>query len=118
MSPSGPMSPVDFHVLLVLSRGPLYGYAVMKALAEESGGGVAPEIGSLYRILARLVAHGLVEQSDEAVADVHEPHPGRQRKYYALTPAGHAALRGEARRMESVLALARDRGVLGEGRVG
>jgi DNA-binding PadR family transcriptional regulator len=118
MSSIAPMSPVDFHVLLVLSRGPLYGYAVMKALAEESAGVVTPEIGSLYRILARLVAHGLVEQSDDVPVEVREPHPGRKRKYYALTPAGDAALRDEARRMEGVLALASNRGLLGEGRVG
>lgn len=31
-------SATEFHVLLVLSRGALYGYAIMKAVEEESGG--------------------------------------------------------------------------------
>ena len=108
------MSPTDFHVLLVLSQGARYGYAIMKALAEESGGAIAPEIGSLYRVLARLVSQGLVEQVDGA--PTQEVHPGRRRKYYALSPAGERALREEAARLQGALEIARGRGLLPGGR--
>lgn len=46
------------QVLLVLSKGDLYGYAIMKAVEAQSGGILSPEIGSLYRVLARLVEAG------------------------------------------------------------
>ena len=50
-----PLSATDYHVLMVLTEEDLYGYAIMKAVEQESGGAVSPEIGSLYRILARLM---------------------------------------------------------------
>lgn len=116
MSAHQPMPPTDFHALLVLSQGSLYGYAIMKALDEESGGAITPEIGSLYRVLARLVSQGLVEQVDGAPAESEQVHPGRPRKYYALSPAGERALREEAARLQSAVEIARGRGLLPEGR--
>ena len=106
-----PLSATDFHVLLVLSRGALYGYAIMKAVEEESGGRISPEIGSLYRVLARLMAQGLVEETG-APARSEETHPGRDRKYYKLTASGRAAARAEAARLRELLALARARKLL------
>lgn len=114
MSPRELMSTTDFHVLLVLSQGALYGYAIKKALADESGGTIDPEIGSLYRVIARLVSAGLVEQIEGSTAPAEEVHPGRQRKYYALTSAGESALREEAARLAGAVELARGRGLLPE----
>lgn len=114
MSPQTPMSPSDFHVLLVLSQGALYGYAIKKALEEESGGAIDPEIGSLYRVIARLVSVGFIEQVEGVEPPDQEVHPGRERKYYALTPAGERALREEAARLDAALQLARGRGLLPE----
>jgi DNA-binding PadR family transcriptional regulator len=108
-----PLSPTDLHVLLVLSQGALYGYAIMKAVEEESGGAVDPEIGSLYRVLARLMGAGLVEESP-APEDAREEHPGRRRKYYALTGEGLTALEAETARLSRVLELARARHLLPE----
>lgn len=108
---SMPLSATDFHVLLVLSRGALYGYAIMKAVEEESGGRISPEIGSLYRVLSRLMAAGFVEES-AAPAGGKEAHPGRDRKYYRLTASGRAAARAEAARLREVLELARARKLL------
>lgn len=108
-----PLSPTDLHVLLVLSGGALYGYGIMKAVAEESGGALNPEIGSLYRVLARLMGAGLVEEAAPPT-DAAEVHPGRERKYYALTGVGRAALKAEAVRLGRVLDLARARDLLPE----
>lgn len=115
MSARTPMSPLDFHVLLVLSERALYGYAIMKSLEEDTRGAIAPEIGSLYRVLARLVSWGLVEQIEGADDVAEEAHPGRRRKYYALTAAGDRALREEAARLEDALDLARSRRLRAEG---
>ena len=66
---SNPLSATDFHVLMVLAEEDLYGYAIMKAVERESAGAVSPEIGSLYRILARLVSEGFVDEADAPADD-------------------------------------------------
>jgi len=110
-TPAPPLSPTDYHILMVLAEGDLYGYAIMKAVEEDSGGTVSPGIGSLYRILARLSAQGWV---GEVAAPKGAPaeHRGHPRQYYRLTRAGRAALRDESRRLEGVLELARQRKLL------
>lgn len=109
-----PMSATDYHILMVLAEGDLYGYAIMKAVEEDSGGAVSPGIGSLYRILARLTAQGWVEEAHPPKGAPAE-HRGHPRQYYRLTPEGRDALREESRRLESVLALARERKLLARG---
>lgn len=106
MSESG-ISNLEFHVLLAMAGGPLYGYAIKGAVEEESEGALAPRAGSLYRVIARLMSWGLVaevEPDGEA-----GPHPGRARKYYALTPEGRATLSAETRRLKGATALAEER---------
>jgi DNA-binding PadR family transcriptional regulator len=98
---------------MVLAERDLYGYAIMKAIEADSGGAVAPGIGSLYRILARLTAQGWVEEVTTPKQAPAE-HPGHPRQYYRLTREGRAALRDESHRLESVLALARERNLLPE----
>ncbi len=110
---SNALSPNDFHVMLVLANGPLYGYAIMKAVEEESGGSVAPEIGSLYRILSRLMHLGFVSETGEP-ADAEPDGRGRPRRYYALTGRGREMLSAEAARLRAALQIARDRKVLAD----
>jgi DNA-binding PadR family transcriptional regulator len=109
------MSAADFHVLMVLAEGPSYGYAIMKAVEAHSGGAISPEIGSMYRTLARLMAEGWVEEVSEP-ADAPETTRGLPRRYYGLTAAGRVAARAEASRLAGVLRLARERSLLPEGR--
>lgn len=112
--PAGPLSATDFHVLMVLSEGASYGYAIMKAVAEQSGGAVTPEIGSLYRVLARLMGEGWVRDAAEP-AGTPAVTRGQDRRYYALTAEGRRVVKQEARRLEEVVSLARDRRLLGGG---
>lgn len=100
------MSPIDFHVLLVLAREDLYGYAIMKQVDAHSAGAVRVEIGTLYRVLSRLMDAGLVAETDPPTG-APISHRGLPRKYYAITEAGGAAVREEARRLERVVRLAR-----------
>lgn len=104
----------DFQVLLALWEGPLYGYAIKKAVTEESGGTVAPQIGSLYRVLARLMSHGLVEETSPP-EDAPDVHPGHERRYYRLTNDGEAAARAEATRLDKLMSLARHRDLIPQG---
>jgi DNA-binding PadR family transcriptional regulator len=106
-----PLSPTDFHVLLVLAGGHLYGYAIQKAVEEESGGSLRPEIGSLYRVLARLMADGLVDEV-EPPPDAPNSHRGQPRRYYRLTKRGRGALEADAKRLAEVLDIARRRRIL------
>lgn len=101
------MNTLDYHVLLALASGPLYGYAIKDAVAEESAGTLAPRAGSLYRVIARLMADGFVREATPAAAP--EPHPGQPRRYYALTAAGRRALTAEARRLKQVATVAERR---------
>lgn len=112
--PTAPLSATDYHILMVLAGGNLYGYAIMKAVEADSGGAVSPGIGSLYRILARLSSLGWVEEAP-APREAPTEHRGHPRQYYRLTAEGRAALRDESRRLESVLQLARERKVLAGG---
>jgi DNA-binding PadR family transcriptional regulator len=98
-------SPLEYHLLLALAGGPLHGYALAEAIAAESRGAIAPRAGSLYRVLARLVAAGLVVET----ATDAEPHPGLPRRAYALTAAGRRAFAAETRRLEQTVAVARQR---------
>jgi len=108
-----PLSATDWHVLMALLEEDLHGYAIMKAVDRDSGGGVSAEIGSLYRILSRMMTEGLV---DEATAPKDAPAEtrGRPRRYYRLTEDGRMALRQESVRLRAALELARERQLLGE----
>lgn len=104
-----PLPAVDLQILLVLAEGDLYGYAIKKAVERESNGVLTPEIGSLYRVLARLMDSGWVE---EASSPPHVPGPqrGRPRRYYSVTPAGLKVARAEVGRLRHI--------VEGSGRIG
>lgn len=98
-----PLPPADFHILVALSRAPLHGYGIMKEVEEASRGRVVIEVGSLYRMLNKLLSKRLVER-DPNREDA--PHPGRPRQSYRLTPLGSAVLRAEARRLRDTVAMA------------
>lgn len=101
-----PFSNLEYHALLALADGPLYGYALMLAVEEESGGALRPRAGSLYRVLARMMSRGLVE---EVEPPTDEPHPGLERRYYGLTSVGRKALEVETVRLRSAATLAERR---------
>jgi DNA-binding PadR family transcriptional regulator len=101
-----PLSPLEFHVLLVLAREDLYGYAIMKLVTEHSAGAVRVELGSLYRVLSRLMEAELLAEVAPP-ADAPASQRGLPRRYYRITEAGQAAARAEAKRLENVVKLAR-----------
>jgi DNA-binding PadR family transcriptional regulator len=108
-----PLSATDWHVLMALLQEDLHGYAIMKAVDKDSGGGVSAEIGSLYRILSRMMTDGLVDEVD-APQNAPTETRGRPRRYYRLTPDGRSALRQESMRLRDALALANERQLLPE----
>ncbi len=105
------LTPLEFHVVMALRRGASYGYALMKDVERQSRGRLTPDVGTLYRVLARLMAGDLVEECPPP-ADAPDTHRGRPRKYYGLTPHGVGAARAEAERLAELVELARDHDLL------
>jgi DNA-binding PadR family transcriptional regulator len=99
------LKPADFHILLALAQGPRHGYGIMKEVDRESGGAVRLEIGSLYRLLARLLEAGLIEDADTDGDD--------RRRFYRITRAGRRTLKTEAERLAGLVDLIRARRLLG-----
>ncbi len=73
-------------VLAILTEGDSYGYAIIKRVAELSGGHLQWTDGMLYPVLHRL------ERQDLVVASWKGAEGGRRRKYYRITKAGRTQL--------------------------
>ena len=99
------LKPADFHVLLALAEGPRHGYGIMKEVERESSGGVRLEVGSLYRLIGRLLDAGLLEEAES----------DERRRYYRISRLGRRALRAEAERLAGLVDLVRARKLLPEG---
>lgn len=107
------MSLLEYHLLLALASGPLHGYALAERIAAESSGSLQPRAGSLYRVIARLVATGLAAESE---GGPELAHPGLARRYYTLTARGRRALADDTRRLKHSAAVAEKRLGLARGR--
>jgi PadR family transcriptional regulator, regulatory protein PadR len=83
----------SYFALAALIDGPLHGYAIVRRAAELSDGTVGLSTGTLYALLDRALDGGLVTAGEPYVEG------GRQRRDYALTPAGRTALDAEAQRL-------------------
>lgn len=80
---------LELAILASLWRSRLYGLEILRTLETRSRLGVAE--GTLYLILSRLKAEGLVE------AEWVDARSGHPRKYYWLTARGKERLRRMAR---------------------
>ena len=83
-------------VLAILAEGESYGYAIIKRVAELSGGHLQWTDGMLYPVLHRLERQGHVE----AKWSVSET--GRRRKYYRITEQGLEQLAAQRRQWQVV----------------
>jgi DNA-binding PadR family transcriptional regulator len=101
-----PLKPQWFQILLALSGKDLHGYAIQRAVLDQTDGHVRLWPAMLYRSLGRLEEHHLIKQV-EAPAD--EPDDER-RLYYALTSQGRDRLREEAEMLGRWAAAARHAG--------
>lgn len=85
--------PPSYYVLAALVDGPLHGYAIMQRAATMSDGAVRVSTGTLYSVLERALSEQLVVGGEPYVVG------GRERRDYALTPAGRVALQAETDRL-------------------
>ncbi len=102
-----PLRPVEFQILLSLAGGERHGYGIIQD-AREMGGAV-PDIGTLYRALARILDQGLIETADARPAP---DATDERRNYYRITDAGLRVAKAEARRLDTLTRAARLGGLL------
>jgi DNA-binding PadR family transcriptional regulator len=104
-----PLTPAVFHILLALSDGERHGYGIMQEVAADTDGSLRLGPGTLYGCLKRMLAAGLVEESDE------RPDPDlddERRRYYGITGLGARTLRAEAERLAVAVSAARAKRLL------
>ena len=111
LTPEGglPLTPAVFNILLALADGEKHGYAIMLEVEANTHGEVKMGPGTLYGSIKRMLAAGLISESDE------RPDPAlddQRRRYYRLTGIGQRAMRAEAERLERQVAVARLKHVL------
>jgi len=99
-----PLRPVEFHILLSLAAGERHGYGIIQDIEERDDSSV-PDVGTMYRALARMVESGLIEASGAAA-------PGDERRnYYRITPRGFRVAKAEAERLQALTRAARVSGL-------
>ena len=104
-----PVRVVEFQVLLSLAAGERHGYGIIRD-AEARGDKRVPDVGTLYRALARMTEQGLIAGVDGKLADSDD----ERRIYYRLTPLGLKVARAEAARLAGLTRAARLGGLLSE----
>lgn len=87
-----PLKTQWFQILLALSGRELHGYAIQRAVLDQTDGNMRLWPAMLYRSLAKLEDGGLISQVD---APNDEPEDER-RVYYGLTLDGQYRLDEEA----------------------
>jgi DNA-binding PadR family transcriptional regulator len=102
---------VEFHILLSLAVGERHGYGIIRDIASRAESSV-PDVGTMYRALARMVENGLIEASARRPAPDSDDE---RRNYYRITDTGRAVARAEARRLEGLMRAARVGGLLPRG---
>jgi DNA-binding PadR family transcriptional regulator len=103
-----PLRPVEFHILLSLAAGERHGYGIIQDI-QERGDAPAPDVGTMYRALARMVESGLIEAASRRPAS---DAGDERRNYYRITEAGKTVATAEARRLEALTRAARIGGLL------
>jgi DNA-binding PadR family transcriptional regulator len=105
-----PLRGVEFHILLSLAMGERHGYGIIQDIEVRDEASV-PDVGTMYRALARMVENQLI------VAAARRPAPetgNERRNYYRITDIGLRVAQAEARRMEALTRAARLGGLLGK----
>jgi DNA-binding PadR family transcriptional regulator len=106
---SPPLSPAAFAILLVLRDGERHGYAILREVNADTQGAVRLLPGTLYNLIRRMLEDGWIAESGE------RPDPqidDERRRYYRLTAIGQQVVSQEAERLDQLVSLARQRGLL------
>ncbi len=107
-----PLTAPVFHILMSLADDERHGYGIMQEVARQTNNTLQLGPGTLYGCLNRMVATGLVEESDE------RPDPAlddERRRYFRMTDFGRRVVRAEAKRLANSVRIARAKHLLPSG---
>ena len=99
-----PLTPALFHVLLSLADGQKHGYAILKEVELRTSGAVRLSTGTLYGIIKRLLADGLIRESATGSDE--------RRRAYRLTAFGRRVALAEAERLRDLVVAAQAKKLL------
>ena len=104
-----PLTPPVFHILVALSDGERHGYAIMRQVAEDTDGALQLGPGTLYGCLRRMLAAGLIEESDWRPDSQLDDE---RRRYYRISDFGTRVVKAESKRLAEAVTAARARRLL------
>jgi DNA-binding PadR family transcriptional regulator len=105
-----PLTQPVFHILLALADQERHGYGIMLDVSEQTDGTLQLGPGTLYGCLNRMLAAGLVEESDERRDPAMDDS---RRRYYRMTGLGRQAVRAEAQRLAKAVSAAKAKRLVG-----
>jgi len=104
LSPDAELNGPALHILLTLGTDAKHGYAIMRDIADQSGGRIRILPGTLYSTIKRLVAADLIEECE---APRGAKSDDARRRYYRVTRTGRAAASAEVDRLTLLVKLGR-----------
>jgi DNA-binding PadR family transcriptional regulator len=101
-----PLSASAFRILVALADGERHGYGIAKEVESSASGRVKLGPGTLYPLLKQMTTDGWIVETERQSDDA------TRRRYYRLSPWGRCIAQAEAKRLEELLRLARERKLL------
>ena len=98
-----PLTPAVLNILLALADEERHGYGIMQEVEARTEGETRLGPGTLYGSIKRMLADGLIEESDE------RPDPemdDQRRRYYRITDFGRKVAGAEAGRLAKLVSAA------------
>jgi DNA-binding PadR family transcriptional regulator len=101
-----PLRPAVLHILLALADRERHGYGIMREVEGRTGGETRLGPGTLYGSIKRMLADGLIEESDERPDTALDD---QRRRYYRITDFGRRVAGAEAERLADLVSTAREK---------
>jgi DNA-binding PadR family transcriptional regulator len=98
-----PLKPATFHILLALADEERHGYGIMQEIKRSTKGSVKMGPGTLYGTIKRLLADGLIVESEERADPAGDDE---RRRYYRLTDLGRRVIALDAERLADLVGIA------------
>jgi DNA-binding PadR family transcriptional regulator len=101
-----PLSEPVFQILLSLAESDLHGYGIIGDIRERTAEEVVLSTSTLYGAIKRMMRDGLIEQTDMRPAPELDDE---RRRYYRITGFGREVAQCEARRIQRLAEMIKDR---------
>ena len=99
-----PLTEASFQLLAALAEGSRHGYQILKDVETRTDGRVRLSTGTLYGLIKRLLADGLIAEVRRRPA---AGEADRGRRDYQITEFGRQVAQAEAERLQQLVATAR-----------